>query len=109
MLVNEARSSKVQSDSQTEIVAPKIPVVQNVSAAYETDPESIRRNLVDQIYTPVRWTESIKILGINQVENFVECGPGRVLAGLIKRSNKKAVVGSLNAEIEENQLITLGK
>ena len=94
---------------ETEIIAPKVPVIQNVSAAYETDPESIRRNLVDQIYTPVRWAESIKTLGINQVENFVECGPGRVLSGLIKRSNKKAIVGSLNAEFEENQLATLGK
>ena len=75
----------------TEIIAPKIPIIQNVSAAYETQPEFIRRNLIDQIYLPVRWTESIKILINNQIENYVECGPGRVLTGLIKRANKKAV------------------
>ncbi len=95
--------------SEIEIIAPKIPVVQNVTAVYETDPESIRRNLVDQVCAPVRWTESIKTLWDNQVENFVECGPGRVLSGLIKRVNKRAVVGSLNAEIEANQLASLGK
>ena len=94
---------------EIEIIAPKIPVVQNVTADYETDPQSIRRNLVDQVCAPVRWTESIKTLWDNQVENFVECGPGRVLSGLIKRVNKRAVVGSLNAEIEANQLASLGK
>ncbi len=94
---------------ETEIIAPKIPVVQNVTAAYETEPESIRRNLVEQVCAPVRWTESIKTLCDNHVENFVECGPGKVLSGLIKRANKKAVVGSLSTEIEANQLASLGK
>lgn len=93
----------------TEIIAPKIPIIQNVSAAYETQPEFIRRNLIDQIYLPVRWTESIKILSNNQIENYVECGPGRVLTGLIKRANKKAVATPLNAEISESQLGRLGK
>ena len=95
--------------NDTEIIAPKIPIVQNVSAAYETQPDMIRRNLVDQIYSPVRWTDSIKTLFNNQVENYVECGPGRVLSGLIKRANKKAVLGSLNSEIALNQLGNLGK
>ena len=94
---------------EIEIIAPKIPVVQNVTADYETDPQSIRRNLVDQVCAPVRWTESIKTLWDNQVESFVECGPGRVLSGLIKRANKRAVVGSLSGEIEANQLMSLGK
>ena len=94
---------------ETEIIEPSIPVVQNVTAAYETDPESIRRNLVDQVCAPVRWTESIQTLWDNQVENFVECGPGRVLSGLIKRVNKGAIVGSLNAQIEANQLASLGR
>ena len=95
--------------SEIEIIVPKIPVVQNVTAVYETDPESIRRNLVDQVCAPVRWTESIKTLWDNQVESFVECGPGRVLSGLIKRVEKRAVVCALNAEIEANQLASLGK
>ena len=95
--------------NDTEIIAPKIPIVQNVSAAYETQPDMIRRNLVDQIYSPVRWTDSIKTLFNNQIENYVECGPGRVLSGLIKRANKKAVLGSLNSEIALNQLGNLGK
>ena len=94
---------------EIEIIPPKIPVVQNVTANYETDPQSIRRNLVDQVCAPVRWTESIKTLWDNQVESFVECGPGRVLSGLIKRANKRAVVGSLSGELEANQLMSLGK
>ena len=95
--------------NDTEIIAPKIPIVQNVSAACEMQPDMIRRNLVAQIYSPVRWTDSIKTLVDSQIENYVECGPGRVLSGLIKRANKKAVLGSLNSEIAMNQLGNLGK
>ena len=112
LIIREMKPAALKKEErlcEIEIIAPKIPVVQNATAVYETDPESIRRNLVDQVCAPVRWTESIKNLSDNEVENFVECGPGRVLSGLIKRANRRAIVGSLNAEIETKQLASLGR
>ncbi|MCA3641955.1 MAG: ACP S-malonyltransferase [Methylobacterium sp.] len=67
------------------IQAPKVPVVANVLAAPVTDPEAIRRHLVEQVTGSVRWRESMLWLGANGVTRFVECGSGKVLAGLAKR------------------------
>ncbi|MCE2934014.1 MAG: malonyl CoA-acyl carrier protein transacylase, partial [Hyphomicrobiales bacterium] len=68
------------------IQAPKVPVVANVLAAPVTDPEAIRRHLVEQVTGSVRWRESMIWLGANGVTRFVECGSGKVLAGLAKRA-----------------------
>ncbi|MCA3636815.1 MAG: ACP S-malonyltransferase [Methylobacterium sp.] len=68
------------------IQAPKVPVVANVLAAPVTDPEAIRRHLVEQVTGSVRWRESMLWLGANGVTRFVECGSGKVLAGLAKRA-----------------------
>ncbi|MCA3650322.1 MAG: ACP S-malonyltransferase [Methylobacterium sp.] len=67
------------------IQAPKVPVVANVLAAPVTDPEAIRRHLVEQVTGSVRWRESMLWLGANGVTRFVECGSGKVLTGLAKR------------------------
>jgi len=67
------------------IQAPKVPVVANVLAAPVTDPEAIRRHLVEQVTGSVRWRESMLWLGANGVTRFIECGSGKVLAGLAKR------------------------
>lgn len=72
------------------ILPPKVPVVANVLAAPVTEPEAIRRHLVEQVTGSVRWRESMLWLGANGVTRFVECGSGKVLAGLAKR----AVAGS---------------
>lgn len=68
--------------------APQIPVVQNVHAAIESDPERIRDLMVEQIYSPVRWVDCVKLLLSKGVETTVECGPGKVLCGLNKRIDK---------------------
>jgi len=65
--------------------APRIPVVMNVTARPETDPETIRKLLADQIRRPVRWQESITALQEDGAQIFCEVGPGRVLAGLNRR------------------------
>jgi [acyl-carrier-protein] S-malonyltransferase len=62
-----------------------VPVVANVLAAPVTDPEAIRRHLVEQVTGSVRWRESMLWLGANGVTRFIECGSGKVLAGLAKR------------------------
>lgn len=66
-----------------------IPVVSNVSADYMTEPDEIKRNLVDQITCPVRWTDSIARLLSDGNRSFVEAGPGKVLKGLMREINKE--------------------
>ncbi|OGI51583.1 MAG: hypothetical protein A3B81_02480 [Candidatus Muproteobacteria bacterium RIFCSPHIGHO2_02_FULL_65_16] len=73
------------------IRAPKIPVVHNVHVQAETDPQAIRDALVRQIESPVRWVETIQKFTAAGVDELVECGPGRVLAGLNRRIDKRAV------------------
>ncbi|WNF45338.1 ACP S-malonyltransferase [Pseudomonas sp. SG20056] len=68
--------------------APKIALVQNVSAAAVTDLEGLKRDLLAQLYSPVRWVESIVCLSTQGVTDLVECGPGKVLSGLNKRCVK---------------------
>ena len=68
--------------------APQIPLVQNVSAAVVQDLESLKRDLLAQLYNPVRWVESMVCLADRGVTDLVECGPGRVLSGLNKRCVK---------------------
>ncbi|NLG85114.1 MAG: ACP S-malonyltransferase, partial [Firmicutes bacterium] len=67
----------------------RIPVVANVTAGPVTDPEEIRRLLVAQVYSPVRWEESVRYMLAAGVEAFLELGPGRVLAGLIRRISRE--------------------
>lgn len=65
--------------------APQIPLVQNVSAAVVADLDALKRDLLAQLYSPVRWVESMVALGERGVTSLVECGPGKVLSGLNKR------------------------
>ncbi|CAM3640900.1 ACP S-malonyltransferase [Parendozoicomonas haliclonae] len=76
---------------------PQIPVVQNVSAAIVTDVNALRANLVDQLSQPVRWVESVQLMIANGVDQFYECGPGKVLAGLSKRIDRSATVTPLES------------
>ena len=68
-----------------QLAAPRIPVINNVSVAVETDPERIRKALYQQAFGAVRWVECIEALKARGLNTIVECGPGKVLAGLVKR------------------------
>ncbi len=70
------------------INAPQVPVLQNASNKFETDPDVIRANLIKQIDHAVRWTDGVTQLAEKGVENVFEVGPGKVLTGLNKRINK---------------------
>lgn len=65
-----------------------IPVVQNVSAAPEQDSDALKENLLRQLYSPVQWTDSVRYLTEEGVSVAVECGAGKVLAGLAKRIDR---------------------
>ncbi|MGI9277160.1 MAG: ACP S-malonyltransferase [Endozoicomonas sp.] len=85
--------------------APEIPVVHNVTADVCADPEQIRANLVQQLFSPVRWVETINTLSDAGVAQFAECGPGKVLAGLNKRIVRKAPVALLESAAAFDELL----
>jgi [acyl-carrier-protein] S-malonyltransferase len=68
---------------------PRLPVVSNVDARPHSDPEEIRRLLVQQVLQPVRWEDSIRYLLGEGFDQFYEVGPGRVLRGLLRRIDRK--------------------
>ncbi len=68
--------------------APQIPVIHNTSVSTTADPDEIRQLLAQQLYNPVRWVETVEWLAAQGVDTLVECGPGKVLAGLSKRIDK---------------------
>lgn len=70
---------------EIKIVSPKIPVVNNVEVQINNDSTAIKTALVRQLFSPVRWVEIIQFLVKQGVKEFIECGPGNVLAGLNKR------------------------
>lgn len=74
---------------------PQIALVQNVSAAVSADIEALKRDLLAQLYSPVRWVETVVYLAEQGVTDLVECGPGKVLAGLNKRCVKGVTTHSL--------------
>ncbi|NOX75797.1 MAG: ACP S-malonyltransferase [Gammaproteobacteria bacterium] len=71
------------------IVAPQIPVLNNVDVSAETEPDAIRAALKRQLFSPVRWVETINAIAAQNIEQVVECGPGKVLSGLNKRINRQ--------------------
>ena len=75
---------------------PKFPVITNVDARITTAPAELRDALVRQVSAPVRWLESLQVLMLNGVETTVEVGPGKVLSGLMRQTNRD--VKSLNVE-----------
>ncbi|MFT6153822.1 MAG: [acyl-carrier-protein] S-malonyltransferase [Bermanella sp.] len=85
--------------NQFEITTPAIPVLQNAGNEFVTSVEQIRSNLVKQIASPVRWTQTVQQLADNGVENLLEVGPGKVLTGLNKRIAKSLNNVSVNSVI----------
>jgi [acyl-carrier-protein] S-malonyltransferase len=69
----------------TPFATPRIPVVNNIEVQVESDPDRIRGALYEQAFGPVRWVECIRAIKARGVMTIVECGPGKVLAGLVKR------------------------
>jgi [acyl-carrier-protein] S-malonyltransferase len=84
-LMRPAAERFAESIEAIEWQAPQIPLVQNVSASVVTDLATLKTDLLQQLYKPVRWVESIQALAANGATQLVECGPGKVLAGLNKR------------------------
>jgi len=84
-LMEPAREELAQAISSTVFSSPICPVYQNYTAKAEIDPEAIKENLIAQLTAPVRWTQSTRAMGANGANEFIECGPGKVLQGLVKK------------------------
>ncbi|MEX2592524.1 MAG: ACP S-malonyltransferase [Anditalea sp.] len=74
---------------------PICPIYQNVSTTGVTDLEMIKKNLIAQLTAPVKWTQSVQNMVKDGATQFLECGPGKVLQGLVKKINKEAKVSSI--------------
>lgn len=74
------------------LAAPQVPVVSNVTALPHGAPDDIRAAMVDQVTKTVRWLDCVRWLGAQGISEFVECGPGKVLSGLIKRIDRSAAI-----------------
>ncbi|MDH5332062.1 MAG: malonyl CoA-acyl carrier protein transacylase, partial [Aquincola sp.] len=73
------------------LAAPRIPVINNIDVAEPSDPAAIRDALYRQAFGPVRWVELVQALRARGLTHFLECGPGKVLAGIVKRIDAAAV------------------
>ena len=80
-------------------------IINNVNASSETNPSEIKKLLVKQIFSTVRWRESIIEMSKSGVKNFVEIGPGKVLSGMVKRTAKEANCFSINTIVDIKNLI----
>lgn len=84
-LMEPARVELGKAIEETRIVEPICPIYQNVSALAVTDPQTIKKNLLAQLTSPVRWTQSVRNMLADGADYFMEIGPGTVLQGLVKR------------------------
>ena len=84
-LMEPARIELGKAIEETRIVEPICPIYQNVSAQAVTDPLTIKKNLLAQLTSPVRWTQSVRNMLADGADYFMEIGPGTVLQGLVKR------------------------
>jgi [acyl-carrier-protein] S-malonyltransferase len=84
-LMKPAADKLRQRLAATNLQAPRIPVVNNIEVKVETDPDRIRAALYEQAFGPVRWVECVRAIQARGITTLIECGPGKVLAGLVKR------------------------
>lgn len=75
-----------------DLCSPDVPVVHNIDATVSADPDAIRKKLMQQIYSPVRWTDCVTTIRSHGVDRLLECGPGNVLAGLVRRIDRSLKV-----------------
>jgi [acyl-carrier-protein] S-malonyltransferase len=93
-LMEPAREELAKAIESSHFSTPTCPVYQNVNAQPSVDVATIRKNLIAQLTSPVRWTQCVQAMVKDGAKLFVECGPGKVLQGLVKKIEPGAEVGS---------------
>lgn len=94
-LMEPARLELEEAILSTNFSIPVCPVYQNVTAKAETDTAAIKQNLIAQLTAPVKWTQSVQQMVADGATEFIECGPGNVLQGLVKKIHKEAITAAL--------------
>ena len=94
-LMEPARAELADAIAHTDFHAPKCPVYQNVNAEPQTDPETIKKNLIAQLTAPVRWTQTVQNMIAAGADTFVEVGPGAVLQGLVKKISSEVAASGI--------------
>lgn len=94
-LMEPARKELEEAIINTHFNKPVCPVYQNATASPAIDVEVIKENLVAQLTAPVKWTQSVQKMIADGATEFIECGPGKVLQGLVKKIHKEAEVRSI--------------
>lgn len=108
-LMEDAAKKLAEEFENITFNTPSIPVVNNVDVAIENTAEAIKSALIRQLYSPVRWTETIEHLSSNGITTIAEIGPGKVLQGLIKRIDKTIVGVSINNQDSLDKALELIK
>ena len=91
-LMEPARVELSDAIEATSFATPICPVYQNVSTKGETDPETIKKNLIAQLTSPVKWTQSVQNMIADGATEFIELGPGKVLQGLVSKIDRSVTV-----------------
>src|SRR5207237_9872918 len=99
-LMHPAAEIMKEAFEEVEFRRPAVPLVANVTAKETTDPGEIKKLLVVQVTQMVRWRETVLLFAANQVEEVVELGAGRVLAGLVKRIDRDLAATSVGTPAE---------
>ncbi len=94
-LMEPAREELAEAIENTKFNDPICPIYQNVNASPSTNVEEIKTNLVAQLTAPVKWTQSVQHMISDGATQFVECGPGKVLQGLVRKIHAEAVTESI--------------
>jgi [acyl-carrier-protein] S-malonyltransferase len=95
-LMEPAREELAEAIENTHFSNPKCPVYQNVDAKGYSDVDAIKKNLVLQLTSPVRWTQSVQNMIADGASSFTECGPGKVLQGLVKKVDREMEVAGIS-------------
>lgn len=106
-LMKPASESLAEALMATDFRQPDVPVINNVDAKVELDPQRIREKLVSQLYSPVLWVDSVKAMAEQGINLTIECGPGKVLSAMNKRIDRKVGVVSLQDPTLFNKALTL--
>ena len=96
-LMQPAAKVMKEKINNVKFIKPSINVISNVTAKPESDPENIKKKLVEQIYSTVKWRETIINMSNENIKEFIEIGPGKVLTGMVSRTIKGVNSFSINS------------
>jgi [acyl-carrier-protein] S-malonyltransferase len=108
-LLKPAAERLAQRLAQVAIAAPTIPVIHNVDVASHPSPDAIRTALARQAASAVRWSDTIRAFAAQGVTHVVECGPGKVLAGLVRRIDDTLTAFSLGDRPEFDEALAAAR